>query len=104
MTIDNPTPPQARAMRDAIELENQKDAQQRQDQHNVDIGIATAWFNTQGININAATTRTQALDNFNQINSLLQSETDAFRLAILRKKLKEANEKYKAVKKVNPNS
>jgi len=93
------TEPQAREMQAAIESFQAKDDQTTQAQHQVDIGIATAWFSTQKINIQAATTRTQALDNYNQIKSLLQIETDAYRLGVLRKKLDEANEKYKEIKR-----
>jgi len=98
------TEPQAREMQAAIEAFRDKDAQTTRAQNQADLAIATAWFNTLGINIQAATTRTQALSNFNQIKSLLQTERDKFRKSILRQKQQEANEKYKQVKKVNPNS
>jgi len=63
-------------------------------QFDADIQVALDWFNTLGISIQTATTRTEALDNFNQIETLLQTETDSFRLTVLRKKLQEANEKF----------
>lgn len=93
------TESQAREMKTAIEAFQATDAQAAQDQNQADLAIALAWFNTLGINIQAATTRTQALSNFNQIESLLQTETDGFRLAILRKKKIEANEKFKERKR-----
>lgn len=94
------TQQEAKDMRDAIRLLEQTESQQAQAQQQADLAIAQAWFNSLGINIQAATTRTQALDNFNQIESLLQTETDRFRLFILREKLAEANEKFKE-RKVN---
>ena len=96
------TETEAREIQAAIEAFQVKDAQTIQAQQRADLGIATAWFNTLGINVQAATTRTQALTNFNQIESLLKTETDRFRLFILRNKLAEANERYKDVKRVNP--
>ena len=97
------TEPQAREMQAAIESFQAKDTQTAQAQRQADLAIALAWFNTQGIQIPAATTRTQSLQNFNDIIVLQRTETDRFRLTILKEKLVEANNKYKAVKKVNPN-
>ena len=94
------TEPQAREIQAAIEAFLEKDAQIIEAQHQADSAIALAWFNTLGINIQVATTRTQALDNFNQIKLLLQTETDSFRLAVLRKKLEEANERYREIKRI----
>jgi len=98
------TEPQAREMFAAIEAFQAKDLDAIDTQRQAARGLAIAWFNQQGININAATTRTQAISNFNQIEALLQTETDPVRLNVLRNKLKEANQKYIDVKKVNPNS
>jgi len=98
------TPIEARDMRDAIRLLEQTEAQQARTQNRAEMATALAWFNTLGINIQSATTRTQAQSNFNQIEALSQTETDRHRLAVLRIKLGEANEKCSAVKKVNPNS
>lgn len=86
-------------MENATRLLQQKRQQQFQAQHETDLAIALAWFNTLGINIQASTTRTKALNNFNQIKSILQTETDVFRLTILRNKIEEANEKYKEIKR-----
>ena len=94
----------AKDMRDAMILLEQKESQQAQAQHQANIGIATAWFNTLGINIQPSTTRTQAKAIFDEIELLLENETDRFRLEVLEGKKIEANTKYKAVKKVNPNS
>lgn len=95
---------------DVIDFENaarllqQKRQQQAQDQHQADIAIATTWFDTLGINIQVSTTRTKALEIHDEIKQLLETETDKFRQRIISQKLFEANEKYIAVKKVNPNS
>jgi len=96
------TEPQAREMQSAIELFQQKDNQTERAQRQSDLGIATAWFNTQGINIQSATTRSQALTNFNNIKALQSAQTDRIRLIVLGQKLSEANEKYKEVKRLNP--
>lgn len=93
------TEPQAREIFAAIQDFQEKDNQATQAQHQADIAIALVWFNTLGINIQAATNRNQALDNFNQIKSLLQTETDSFRLSILGTKFIEANEKFKERKR-----
>jgi len=98
------TPKQAREMKDAIRQLEDTENQQAQAQNQALIGQALSWFNTQGINIPAATTRTKALDIFQQIQALLQTETDKNRLRILREKINEANDKYKEVKRANPHS
>jgi len=98
------TEQEAKDMRDMIQQVEQTEEQQRETQNQADITIAERWFNSLGINIQRATTRTQALRNFKRIESLLQTETNSFRKSVLSKKLIEAAEKYKAVKKVNPNS
>ena len=92
------TQQEAKEMRDAIKLLEQTETQQAQAQEDSKIQIALAWFNS--LNITIPTTRNQALDNFNEIKQLLETETDVYRLAVLRKKLIEANEKYKEVKKL----
>ena len=93
------TPEEAREMRDAIVALEQQEAQTAQAQRQVDIATATAWFNTLGINIQGAQNRGDALNNFDQIKSRLDTETDNFRLIILREKLTEANEKFKKRKR-----
>jgi len=98
------TEAQAREMQAAIRDFQDKDGQIRKAQRQDDLALALTWYNQQGINIPSATTRTQALDNFTQIESLLETETDRNRIEVLGIKLKEANEKYKQVKRVNPNS
>ena len=95
---------QAREIDTAITDFKIKDAQAVQAQHDADLAVAETWFNSLGINIQGAITRTQALLNYRQIESLLQAETDSFRFTVLRENLDEANTKYRTVKKVNPNS
>jgi len=96
------TEQEARDMKTAITGFEDRDELAAQTQFNADLATAERWFNTLNIDIQGATTRTEALSNFNQIESLNQSETDRFRLMVLGKKLREANEKYKQVKRVNP--
>ena len=98
------TEQEARDMKTAIDAFQVKDRRDEQIQFDADKAVALTWFNGLGIDIQGATTRTQALANFTQIESLLKTETDRFRLFILRGKLDEANEKYKQIKAVNPNS
>lgn len=89
----------AREIWDAITLFQDKDEQAAQARHDADIAIAEAWFDTQGIDIQAATTRAEALSNFKAIKNLLRTETDPFRKDVLRKKLNLANEKFKERKR-----
>lgn len=86
-------------MRDAIRQLEQTEAQQIQAQQQIDIATARAWFNTLGINIQAATTRDEALTAFQSIEKLHQTETDRLRRQILGIKLLEANEKFKEIKR-----
>jgi len=90
---------EAKDMRDEIRLLEEFESQQLQNKLNADMAIALAWFNNLGINIQTAQTRDQALANFNQIETMLQSETNNLRLKVLRNKLKEADEKYKERKR-----
>ena len=98
------TEQEARDMKTAIETFQVKDRQTEKTQFDADKATTLTWFNGLRIDIQGATTRTQALANFTQIESLLKTETDRFRLFILREKLDEANEKYKQIKAVNPSS
>ncbi len=93
------TEQEAKDMRDALNLLAQNEAQQAQTQYNADKTIALAWFNTLGINIQTSTTRTQALDNFDQIELLLETEIDVFKRTVLDQKLVEADEKFKEIKR-----
>lgn len=87
-------------MRQAIkDLEN-KEAQEARTQFNIDKTRAENWFNTLGIDIQGATTRRQALTNFNDILALLEIETERFRQMVLKEKEVEANEKYKEIKRI----
>lgn len=98
------TEQEAKDMRTALNLLAQNEAQAAQAQQQADLAIALSWYDTLGIDIQTATTRTQAQINHDDIESLLQTETDVFKRSILVQKLEEANQKVKAVKKVNPNS
>ena len=88
---------EAREMREAIRLVEQTEGQVAQAKFNADLGVAQAWYNT--VERPEPTTRQQALDKFNHIKSLLETETDNFRLGVLRIELKKANEKYREVKR-----
>ena len=85
----------AREMWTAIEAFQAKDNQAEETQRLADLAIAETWFNILGIDIQGATTRTEAYSNYTQIESLLQTETNSFRLKVLSDKLQEANEKFK---------
>jgi len=85
----------ARDMVMAINDFQSKDGQTAKTQFDADKAIALTWFNSLGINIQGALTRDEALANFRTIESLLQTETERFRLIVLREKLDEANEKFK---------
>ena len=84
---------QATEMRDAIK---QLEAQERQDeidQFQADMAIAEAWWQT--IKPASPTTRAEALSAYNFIVGLLQTETDEFRVKLLKRKLDLANEKFR---------
>jgi len=98
------TEQEAKDMRDSLRLLESNESQKEQAQQEALRTLAQTWYNQQGIDIQSATTRTQALDNYNRIRVFRFSETDNKRKNILGQKLREANEKYKEVKKVNPNS
>ena len=89
------TEQEARDMDAAMIAFRNKDDQVLRDQFNADKAIATTWWNGLGIDIQGALTRDEALANYRTIESLLQTETDRFRLLVLREKLAEANEKFK---------
>ena len=90
-----PTEQEARDMKAAIEAFENKDERVIRDQFNADKAIAITWWNSLGIDIQRALTRDEALANYRTIESLLKTETDRFRLVVLREKLAEANEKFK---------
>lgn len=98
------TEDQAEEMRDAILLLEENEAKQNEIQHKSGIIGATSWFNTLGINIQGAQDRTAALDNFDQIKSLFETERnkqlkDGFKIIVLNDRLNEANEKFKEIKR-----
>ena len=90
------TQQEAKEMREAISLLEQTEAQTTKAQFDIEMVKANVWYNT--IEKPISTTRQEALDKFNHIKSLLETETDDLRLRLLRKKLFEANEKYIEVK------
>ncbi len=90
---------EARDMQKAIQLFQVKDELVKREQHITDIRIAEAWFNSQNINLQSATTRVKAKNNFDEIEKLLQNSSDKYIIAVLQLKLVEANEKYIEVKR-----
>lgn len=93
------TEQEARDMVTAIQAFQSKDSQTAKTQFDADKVVAVTWFNSLGIDIQGALTRAEALTNYQQIESLLKTETESFRLLVLREKLSEANEKFKERKK-----
>ena len=61
---------EAREIFSAIQSFQEKDAQTSKAQFDADLAVAQTWYDTLGIDIQSATTRTEALDNYNQIKSL----------------------------------
>ena len=94
------TEQEARDMKTAIESFMNKDLETIKNQTDANKAIALTWFNGLRIDIQTATTREQALVNYNAIESLLKTETERFRLVILREKKEEANEKYRELKRI----
>lgn len=84
-------------MRDAIKQLDQTESQATRAQQLADLAIAQAWYNT--IKKPTPTNRPDALDNFNYIKSLLQTETERYKRRVLNTELEKANEKYKEVKR-----
>jgi len=93
------TEQEARDMDAAIIAFHDKDTQTQRTQFDADKAIAETWWNTLGIDIQGALTRDEAIDNYRQIESLLQTETDRFRLVVLKEKLVEADEKFRERKR-----
>lgn len=95
------TEEQAKEIRDAIQLLNKKEQQEQQTIINLKIQEAKDWVLS--ITPKEPTTRKEALKNFNQWKNLLQTEQNPIRRAVLSQRLKQANEIYKMVKKVEVN-
>ena len=91
------TEQEARDMRDALKLLEQKEAQQQQLINQAKIQVAIDWWNT--VKPSIPLTRDEALTAYRFIEELLNSETDEFRLQLLRNKLQLANEKFKERKR-----
>jgi len=87
------TQQEAKDMRDAIRQLEQTEEQQTRDQLGANMAIAETWWNT--VKPAIPTTRLEALAAYQLIDGLLQTETDQFRIAVLKQKLKLANEEYK---------
>jgi len=92
------TQQEARDMRDALKLLEESETRQRFDARQILINDALIWWNMNKPPM--PTTRQAALDAFNFIKQLLETETDRFRLALLREKLDQANNKFKEIKRI----
>jgi len=90
------TEQEARDMAQAILDFQDLDSAAARSRFNADIATAEAWFQT--IAPPVPTNRDEALANFNFINGKSRTETDQFRLIVLRQKLNEANEDFKRLK------
>jgi len=93
------TEQEARDMNTAILLFQAVDATADRAQFDADKAVAVTWFGTLGIDVVGATTRTQAIRNYNDIEIQIGTQTDKFRLLVLREKLYETNEKFKEIKR-----
>jgi len=80
-----------RQLRDADTLQDKTD-------FDANIAIAQAWFDS--VKPAPPTNRAEALAVFQFIEGLLQTETDIFRLKLLKIKLQEANIKFKDLKAI----
>lgn len=93
MTFDNLTAADATRIRDVIRQLEAFENQQEQDAIQILVNQAKAWWDS--IKPAIPNTRDEALDAFNFIKNLLDTETEKFRIKLLKNKLLEANEKYK---------
>jgi len=91
------TEQEAKDMREAIRLLEQTESQQVKVQRDINIQTALDWWDT--IKPDIPTTRQEALTVHSFIKGLLETETDQYKLTILRKKLEEANEKFQEIKR-----
>lgn len=69
-------------------------------QRQIDLAIAQAWFDALPSVAHPPTSRAEALANYDTINSLLTTETDQFRLAILGNQKKRYEEIFRIVKQL----
>jgi len=113
MTFNNLTQADAIRIRDVIAQLEASEAAQLETDRQTKIAVANAWWD--GIKPAAPTTRTEALavfrfieteirthkTNFENETDPVQKEAFRFRVALLHKKLRQANEKFKEVKAAN---
>lgn len=88
---------QAREMRDAIKLLEQKENNIRQTKLASDLAVAQSWYDS--LNLTIPINRDEALTHYKNIESMLKTETDPMKIIILATELKKANEKFKELKK-----
>ena len=97
MTFASLTRSDAVRIRDAIRQLEQFERQQAKAENDAKIAVAQAWWDS--IKPAVPQTRDEALIAYRFIEGLLQTETDRFRLILLRQKLEQANEKFKERKR-----
>ena len=97
MTFNSLTQADAVRIRDAIQQLEAFEAQEAQDAADARRAIAEAWWDS--VKPDIPQTREEALAAYRFIEGLLETETDADRLNLLRQKLRLANEKFKERKK-----
>jgi len=94
------TQQEAKDMRDAIRQLEASEETTRISQRNTDMQIGLDWYNTLGIDIQSVTTRNEALTIYRQITTLLETESEFFRRSILEQKKREAEDKFKELKRI----
>lgn len=98
MTFINLTRADAERIRDATKLLEQNETAEAKAIQDGKIQVAVDWWNT--VKPAIPSTRDEALIAYNVIKELLKTETAHYRLAVLRIKLNEANDKFKEMKKL----
>ncbi len=88
---------QAEEMRDAIKQLEEGEVVAAKVINDANIQVAVDWWDT--IKPAVPRTRDEALAAYQFIEGLLQTETDNYRLVLLRQKLRDANEKYRERKR-----
>lgn len=91
------TETQAKEIRDALRLLEQKENQARQTKFNSDLATAQSWYDS--LNLAIPVNRDEALIHYKNIELMLKTETNPLRKRILTIELKKANEKFKELKK-----
>jgi len=97
MTFNNLTQADAIRIRDILKQLDESESTQANDIYKANKQVAMDWWNT--IKPTKPTTREEALSAYQLIEGLIQTETDDWRIRVLKEKLIEANEKFKERKR-----